>query len=434
MPPVDPPAGAVEPANPSADAPAAAAPSPFKDRTVFRVGVVVGLLLVATALALNAIGLVWLSFQTVVLAVGLGIVLGAFGSLATANVPLAGATVSGAAAIALVIVSVINTTGQSGFLKIRVTGDVKGADLKLRGDQFYHGHRFSALDQEFVIFGNDIGVATLRLEYVPADPQKETIFFACIMKDTLRSKLGTGETLEWTLHTDEPRLINTLSGDLVSRAFTLDCAPSRESDRPLAIAASPAWDFSPIGTAHAQPQQMSVEQLVEGFALPSPALRGGYREDLTKAGGSAVSPLLQSLKEPEALPDNAVVDAFTTVHDIATQGAASGEDVLGTLSTDDRKVLVDGIGAEQRAVRFLAADLLVMAGGVDTVVSIVEGLPRLDSTGRQNALAVGSRAADALSPQAAAAARARIDTLLRSGTLDSESTAIARRIQSALGS
>jgi hypothetical protein len=249
---------------------------------VFRMGVVVGIGLLAVGLlTLFAVATPYI-VSLLVICSGLGIIFGAFGSLAV--IQYKGLVVAGVAAISMALLVLVFYLSE-GFLRIRLDGDVRGARITLNGDEEYPGaDRKSSF--EFFVVDDDIQVDRLALMIETTDATtsvKSEYNFECIPAKAIRAHIGRGQTLQWRFDRNE----GVLTG--VDGVKKLQVGPCKDDD------AEPVASFDPgslLPASSAWAQDLSIDQLLLDLESDSTSVRRDARNALAALGESAVRPMM----------------------------------------------------------------------------------------------------------------------------------------------
>lgn len=255
---------------------------------IFRAGLVVGSALFVVGILCQTFNLIAPTLSILIICSGLGIIFGAFGSTAVINYK--GIVVAGVAAVALVLLLVVDWVMRESLVRIEVDGDVRGARLELFGDSAYPGADHDGRRFEFFIVGRDITKDRLSLivSLPPEEGQRDSrsgmreVVFDCIPSTAITRFIGGGKTLQWRFDA-EHEVLTGVEGGPVQSGPCMDGGALGPSFASLD-------DVSLIGTAHAQ--DGNIESLLADLESESAAVRRNARSALAEIGQPAIRPMM----------------------------------------------------------------------------------------------------------------------------------------------
>ena len=382
---------------------------------IFWAGIVVGALLTLAGGTVQALHLLGTTTGQLVLCSGLGLIFGAFGLTATINYK--GIVVAGVAAVAIVLLLVVDHLVQDDIARLRVDGDIKGAKLELSGDEEYLGVD-RGTSYEFVIVGREIRQPRLKL-YVSfpqaADTEFSEYIFECIAKSEIEKYLGGNETVQWRFDRKNGLITGPNGKRIAAVGGCVD---------PGAATTFSFWKgLSPVGSAAAQG---SIDSLLRGLNSESSVERRTSRKALAAQGLDAVRPVLDNWA---AAPDDyrRKLGAAVALTEYLRDNKADRSAISAKLTLDDLARLVLAAADHDRTVRVYASEFLFDLGdprvaplalqalpaasddGKFNLVLVLKGtLPSLDDAARQTV----TDGLSALRPRVGAKTQAKIDELI----------------------
>ncbi len=331
--------------------------APTWSEPVFRAGLYVGVGLLVAGLITQSLFLVPYIVSLLVICSGLGIVFGAFGSLAV--IQYKGAVIAGVATIAIALLWLTVQLGDS-LLRIRLDGDVKGAKVVLSGDDVYPGaDRVTSV--EFYVVTQSIDVDRLALLItLPSTTNTDgtvtpggEVNFECIPADSIRQFLGSGRPLQWRF--------DSRRRQIRGQGLPNGAVPDGPCDRDAgpAIAGLQPAVFSPVTPAFAQEQP--IEALLADLDSDSTVVRRDARHALALLGTAAIRPMMDHWSKN---PNNYSVKlgvAVALTHFLRDNKDA-GKSVSELLTPDDLMLIAAAVGDEDRTLRIYATEFLYDLG------------------------------------------------------------------------
>ena len=229
----------------------------------------VGILMLNTA----AIGI---NSSRLILCSGLGITFGAFGSTATVNYK--GIVVTGVAAIAVVLLLLVDYLSADDYVELEIKGDVRGAQILVEGDQVYPGSQVGRA-HKFVVIGRGIRRAHVSVAIesptMAGETPKETLF-DCIDSREIGHYLGSGQVIQWRFDAQKRQIFAGSPEKLIAEAGRCEMVSVNQPlDRILAALAM-------IAPAHAG--EPSVPDLLSDLEMDSAYVRREARSGHRRSG------------------------------------------------------------------------------------------------------------------------------------------------------
>lgn len=341
-------------------------------------GIGVGLLLTASGAALQVQGILGATPSLLILCSGLGIIFGAFGS--TATIRHKGVVIAGVAAIAIVLLLLVEKFRSDDYVKIYVDGDVRGAQAELRGDSSFYVLT-QRTHHEFLALSDGINGERLRLtiafpsEVTGGDPRE--VIFECIDARELRSHLGSKSPLQWRFDDKLGQLI----GEKGTRVIA-EVGPCRGAARAPKV----AWSL-PSLVASAFAAEANVAQLLAELESPVTVVRREARQKLAEGGLDIVRPLMGAFSRPDASYRTrlGVVVALTEM--LRTHKPQRSQ-VSALLTDDDLRRLVEAAVDPDRTIRVYAAEFLYDLGDKRGVPLALKAFPAASDNGKYNLIII----------------------------------------------
>lgn len=322
-------------------------------------GIVVGVLVMFAGI----LALMWRGVGTnearLILCTGIGILFGAFGSTATINYK--GVTITGVAAITIVLLYLIVhfTASQATFGAI--TGDIRGAQIDVRGDEVYLG-AMRDRSYDFVVDEGELKRPVFDVYiYFPPDDQgrgEQEIPLEGIDTKYIESYLGSGKRMEWRFYRDQELLVETISGDTLAQlGLSLDDLPFSENAA-TGERESGSW-FLKSALAKEPPQE--VNKALEDLRSGSPDVRRDARSKLATLGPSAVNDMMA---EWRANPDvyRVQLGVLVSLTKILRDDKSQASQVSNRLTAGDLQLILNALDSSDRTVRIYAAEFLYDLG------------------------------------------------------------------------
>lgn len=353
---------------------------------IFKYGLAVGLLLVILGGASMALQLTNQQLEYLVVCSGIAIILGAFGSTASLSVPTQSVTLLGVAGIALYLFSMISHSGDVGYLRIKVSGDVDGARIMLVGDESYLGaYQTDRRHYDFIIVGTRLQRSVLEL--IISWPESDVeVPFDCISSDTVRPHLASGRTLEWRFDKARSTLKEAGSSVVVARLGNCDGADSpAEGNSEPAFAMIPSLMSSAI--AQEPETQSDIDALLADLESPVDYVRYDARKKLGAAGVDALDPLLANIAKEDA-SYRAKLGALVAIVDMLRSRRVARELLISKTDSAHIASLVDAAASQDAATRVHASEILYHMADPRAVVPALERAESASPNGAFNLVLV----------------------------------------------
>lgn len=354
---------------------------------VFKYGIFIGLLLIATSLAARRYDLATPNQISILLSSGIGIILGAFGSLGTVRLVFKSVTLVGVAALTIVLYYVIQDRP---LLKVVLVGDLSEHKVTFFGDTQYHGaYDKNAGHWEFIIFSTKIDAPFLKMWVEKGKPEPAELPFECIRSSIIKPYLAGGGTLHWRFISDEePRIIDDSSSEVIA---SLRCAVHS----PTVAAAPPPTSLfgsvSLISGAHAQVASESghghIRRLLEELESNNPQTRYHARQSLA-AAGDASAPALLRMIESESSSYRSVLGSLMAISGMSRLGIIKQDTLRGEITDDAVDRLRDLAVGKDPTIRYYASEVMMAAIDLRVIRTSMEKLPEASANGRYNLLLI----------------------------------------------
>lgn len=346
---------------------------------IFRAGLVVGSALFVIGILCQALNLIAPTLSILVICSGLGIIFGAFGSTAVINYK--GMVIAGVAAVAVVLLLVVDWVMRESLVRLEVDGDVKGARLELFGDSAYPGADHGGRRFEFFIIGREFTKDRLSLVVtLPAAEMERSgrsgsreIAFDCIPSTAITRHIGGGKTLQWRFDAGREVLTGVDGG-------TIRSGPCFDDEDTPAFAS-----FGLVGAAMAQ--DGNVDALLADLESESAAVRREARLALAAMGEPAIVPMMDYWQSrPDSYPVKLGVSTALTEF---LRGRKGDRRAIAALLTDSHlRLLAAAAGDADRNLRIYASEFLYDLGD-ERVVPIAAALFQgASDDGRYNLIVV----------------------------------------------
>jgi len=340
--------------------------SPKRGDRLFWAGLIVGLFVLLLGIAIRQWFLVGISEYRLILCAGIGILFGAFGS--TATIKKKGVAITGVAATTLVILyfltKIIDTPPTFGS----ITGDIKGAQIEIRGDNPYlggmRGHSY-----DFVINQSDLKrpVFDVYIYFLPDDQGKgeEEIPFEGIDKKYIKSYLGSDQRIEWRFVRNPGVLVEIVSKDTIARlGLSLGDLSSNTNSKVVNIGRNSIL----FSSAYAQdpPRDVNFDVLLNDLRSGSPAVRQEARKNLADVGVSAIHPMMTGWEEN---PDiyRIQLGVLASLTQILRDDKNLASQVAEQITTEEFQLIMNSLSSSDRTVRIYAGEFLYYLGDPRTV-------------------------------------------------------------------
>jgi hypothetical protein len=319
-----------------------------------------------------------------ILCSGLGILFGAFGSMAT--IRYKGIVVAGVAAIAIVLLGTVSYLINDDYVIIKIGGVKKANKVDMYGDRSYYGAP-TRDSYDFIVLRRDLERRNVNLLIEILDqgqtsdqPEPREYIFECVHRDRILNALGSIQAIEWRFDQSRELLLD-FDGSTIATVGPCQSDDSGGSEQP-----SFSWigDFL-VGTAFAQ--GLDADALLLDLESDSTAARRDARKGLSEMGPEVIGQLADDLVKPDISYRTrlGIIVAFTEmmrVHkDQRVEIAAAIDDA--TLSA-----LVQASADPDRSIRIYASEFLYDLGDPRSVPLALAAFDAADDNGRYNLMLV----------------------------------------------
>lgn len=320
---------------------------------------------------------------------GLSIILGALGS--TATIKYKGVTLTGMAAISIIIFSVVLSEMDDRYVRIKIRGsELKDSRVTLSEENNYLG-AYKTDDQtwNFVIFGKEIKSS---VTFNGTRANKTEFAKACIFKDKILPHLASGRTLEWSLQTTEEgsdilELVDVQNGTSIAKLDACNRVKKSDSKNFAMI--------SLISTAFADPEKNNsdisskLKPFVSRFESDIDDARREARSQVAEMGAEIVEPLLKTLSENKSSyrVKLGVLVALTEMMR-NNRNPSSCEIISQQIKKEDWEQLVEASADEDRTIRIYASEFLYDLGDPKVIAFALDKIPSASENGRYNLILV----------------------------------------------
>ena len=348
-------------------------PSKLKIDRLFWGGIIVGFIIMIAGI----FSLIWreigITEGRLILCSGLGIVFGAFGS--TATVKYKGITITGVAALAIILLYVVVTLTSSQATFGTIKGDIDGALIDIEGDETYLG-AMQERGYKFVIPGGKLRRQVFDV-YITFPPNltgetEQEINFEGISTKYIEKFLGSGERLEWRFDRDKQCLVETATGEIIKQ---IELSPEIAS-----ISLKPSnCGLSFVSVALAQQKPRSIEEIFVDLGSGVASVRRAARDELASRGLSAVKVMMNTLKESGSYY-RIRLGIIYALNKMLRDNKELAQGLSSRLSLEDLKIILEALNDPDKAVRINASEFLHNLGDP----RIIE--PALSLTGNSRSL------------------------------------------------
>lgn len=352
---------------------------------IFWAGIVVGLLLTVGGFASLNGSLVGNTNGQLILCSGLGIVFGAFGSTGTAKYK--GVVITGVAAIAIVLLVLVDYLIEDSYVELEITGDVDGAQIEVVGDENYLGAPRERR-HDFIIIGRQIRKSVMTVSISPPIEEEEVdgeFLFECVRKEEIENHFGSGKIIQWRFDKKKGQLVdNNTHRKIADVGGCPELADSTQRDTPWSQRLAEAVSSTFLSRAFAQ-EQKDTKILLQDLEAGSAYARRQAREMLAKQGLSAVRPMLDRLVAGR--PNYRIrVGIIVAMTEMLRQNKGDRAKVSDLMTQDDLNAFVDASGDKDRTIRVYASEFLYDLGDVRVIDPIFDRFTATDDTGKYNLL------------------------------------------------
>lgn len=403
-----------EPA-PSADkAPSDESQSRWSGRAgpIFWAGLVVGMLLAIGGFASLSGSLVGTTNGQLILCSGLGIIFGAFGSTGTAKYK--GVVITGVAAIAIVLLLIVDYLIEDSYVELEITGDIRGAQIEVVGDVNYLGAPRER-SHDFIIIGREIrrNLVMAAISLPPeADSDGAEYLFDCIHKEEIERFLGSGQTIQWRFDKEKAQLFDSGSQRIVAEVGGCGVADAERYVEPPADGGLAALGFSFFSQAFAL-DSADAGELLERLEAESAYTRRQARESLAALGLPAVPPMLDRLMADQ-VSYRTRLGVIVAMTEMLRANKDKRQEVSKLMTQDHINAFIEASTDKDRTMRIYASEFLYDLGDVRVALPLFDYFESTDDNGKYNLLVV----LDGAYPYLDASTRTQVNQKL-SGIADS---------------
>lgn len=342
----------------------------------FWASAVIGLALAAAGVGLQSQGLLGTTTSQLILCSGLGILFGAFGS--TATIRYKGAVIVGVAAVSIVTLLVVDYLVRDDFVRVRIDGPVKGAQVELvaASDYSYYG-RADPRYYEFLLVG-DIKADKLGL-YITfpktEDKKEREVPFPCIAPDRINPYLGSGRTLQWRYDEARGLLLDSAGEPIASIGCPDNTAVTGD---PL-----PTLGLSFVRSAYAA----DISEMLRQLESSSTIERRGARSQLAASGPQIVQPLLEAFADP-AISYRLQLGIVVSLTEMLRENKSTRQSISQMIKRDDLARLIEASADPDRTIRTYASEFLFDLGDTRVVPIAFDSFATASDDGKYSLLLV----------------------------------------------
>jgi hypothetical protein len=363
---------------------------------VFKYGLATGFALILLGGISLYLSLTTAFLEILVVCVGLGVILGAFGSTASISIPIQGISLGGVGAIVVALFIIMLAQLDDRYVLVKVGGDLEDASVELVGDNNYFGaYRKTLRTHDFIIFGRELKRSKLSL-YITLQNQREYPF-ECIDSGVLRHDLATGNTIEWSFKLPDPDdesdtpsiydeegqpIAEDVGGCRTRTSHVLDGSSSDEKSLFGLV-------FGIFSSAFAQPNRASsgpeIQTDVKRLESDTSHVRRGARSELAAEGVAVVEPLLEGLSE-DPLSYRLRLGIIVALTEMLRENKQNRTEIIELIKEEDLVRLVDAAADEDRTTRIYASEFLYDLGDPRSISVAFDRIPSASVNSRYNLL------------------------------------------------
>jgi hypothetical protein len=338
----------------------------------------------------------------IILSAGLGLVLGAFGSLAV--VKYKEVIVGGAAAIAIIFASLMykfNADDLQQFINVELTNLPAGSRLTIGSGDYFHTKPQAEIggQEQYEILVPSVKITKFGLIRGSIEIQRavedcrdirnqpgrlldscvEEIIFTCINAERIKSATNAGvRHVRWSLDRASRFIIN----DDGERIDGQDC------DKTKPRSSEPNFGFidALMGTAWAE-GEIPIDELLKLLESESTVQRRASRDVLSGLGEKAVVPLLQALAQPQ-VSYRTRLGVCVALAEFLRDHKDRRKSIAALISLDDLGRLLDAAADPDRTIRIYASEFLYDLGDPRSVLPALERIEAANDNGKYNLLLV----------------------------------------------
>lgn len=355
---------------------------------IFWSALTVGIVLAGVGLASLSLQFVGTTTGQLVLCSGLGIVFGAFGSTATINYK--GVVVTGVAAIAIVLLLVVDRLIEDDYVQLEISGDIEGAQVEVVGDENYLGAPRERA-HAFIIIGREIRhnhlFVSISLPPAGDETTESEYLFECVRKEEVEPYLGSGQVIQWRFDKDAAQLLETGKhrkiADVGSCPRTAQAVPERALSERRWLA---GLSLGVIADAWAA-EDVDIPTLIRNLEASSSYLRRKARDALAGQGLEALRSMLDRLAQDE-VSYRARLGIIVAMTEFLRENKDRKDEVSATMSEADLGRVLDAATHKDRTLRVYASEFLYDLGDPRSVGALFERFDAADDNGKYNLLVV----------------------------------------------
>jgi hypothetical protein len=349
---------------------------------VFYWGLAVGGLLIVAGFASEIFNMGTALMIALLLAAGLGIIFGAFGSLALLKYQ--GVSVAGVGALG-VLLFVLLTGGAGRHLTIVVKGLPTSSQATLLiGDELHAGlvknrREFVLLTDKPAAETMDFSVAWDVWEPVEGEAELKKNSVEALINNidvsNIRAHIGGGRETEWTFDAEKRTL-------RIGRSVFVN-----GDNDPNSKSADLGLSFSLVGQAFAQEAPVNLQQTLLELESDSLSVRRAARATLAEQAPQAVPQMMDFWR---ADPDNyrKALGVSVALTEYLRENKSSWQTVSNALQPEDYELLVGATDYPDETLQEFATEFLFDLGAPASTDAIIKGLPMATQDGQYNSIFV----------------------------------------------
>lgn len=322
-----------------------------------------------------------------ILCSGLGIIFGAFGSTATAKYK--GVVITGVAAIAAILLVLVDYLNEDDYVELEIKGDIKGAQIEVVGDVNYLGAPRDR-SHNFIVIANQIRrkhvTVSISLPQEIDDEREPEFLFECIDKNEIERRLGSGQVIQWRFDkesgqifdSDEQRKIGDVGGCPRTAAVS---HVEPQGGRGLA-----GLGLSLLSEALAA-EVTDTQTLLRDMEDRSPYTRRQARESLVKQGLPAAKTILNRLTV-KGVSYQARLGVVVAMAKIMRESKNKRQEISELLTEDHLNHFIDASADKDRTIRTYASEFLYDLADTRVVPKVLERFETADDNGKYSLMVV----------------------------------------------
>jgi hypothetical protein len=323
---------------------------------VFYGGILIGLIVFIAGILTSYWHTTGLAESRLILCVGLGILLGTFGS--TGIIKYRNITITGVAAIAIVLSYVVVSMSNKQAKNLCIgtlTGDIKNAQIEIIGDQgqtLLGAKREMGRQYVFVVDGPINRPVFDVIITFPPNPltgsEGTEIDFDGIDNKFINSVIGSGEQIEWRFNRKK-ETIKDYKGQMIARIRLPKLSSSRKPRKKV--------DWFIIKKAFAEDSSKSLQDIYVDLASGSGEVRRVARNDLAERGPKAIPSMMHEYRKNQNIYQLRL-GILIAMRKMLKNNKALAPQISRQLSTEDLKLIVKSLTDNDRSIRIYAGEFL----------------------------------------------------------------------------